>query len=669
MKRFAAVVLLIPILFIFTTNRQVFAGQISGPMLVSDNWPQCTDVKTWADDVLRIEGKTAATDREKALTLYQWTRLFVMGPKNGTEPYEGPYNNEVRLVKDTTRVMFVYGYGDCDYQARALEAAWCVYKNDNTVGRRTTLISAVHTMCELKWNATWHAFDSLNGIYFIDSDSPTANVLSFAQIAAANDQLLKDNELYVNRCRPFFERVRSWTGAGEWKMHLDITGGYDNNAAWVAGGSDPNAVYATQSDPLTYTVSDMNWYLPRGITVDRLWDSGTNFYVPQAQAASFGAQGRHYRQATEWGTDTTHWYATEDIYNFPKCEPYLKIITDPNPVESFFYNQHTLLFSTGTLTYNADLWSSAYLDAVQGTPTLVQAATPPYLRPSAVSTTQNVTFRIRCPFTLADATLSAKVICGTSDTAVFKLSADNGVTWDTVASGGGTISANIGKSRFNGTQQSVTGKYDFLVRFECDAATRVATVGLCSLKIDCIFDSSIRSLPRIIAGTNTMRVKVADSAAVAAPINVVYRWKAGAADQSNTHKVLAADFAANVATYTFDAPGFTRCSSYTMTYGGNDEDANGLPDSWEVLFFGTTGQNPADDPDSDGFTNSQEADAGTDPMSNDTDGDGVLDGADPDPLNSGGSTPPPPGGGGGCGGIGISGLIALIALALRRRRS
>ncbi len=69
-----------------------------------------------------------------------------------------------------------------------------------------------------------------------------------------------------------------------------------------------------------------------------------------------------------------------------------------------------------------------------------------------------------------------------------------------------------------------------------------------------------------------------------------------------------------------DGDGFTNLAEYEA--GTNptnaastpaDTDADGLPDAWEMLYFGTLSYGPTDDPDADGFTNLQEYQAGTNP--------------------------------------------------------
>lgn len=54
-------------------------------------------------------------------------------------------------------------------------------------------------------------------------------------------------------------------------------------------------------------------------------------------------------------------------------------------------------------------------------------------------------------------------------------------------------------------------------------------------------------------------------------------------------------------------------------------DNDGLPNVWEMAYFGNLNQNVNGDYDNDGLTNKQELDLGTDPTLADTDGDGVDD--------------------------------------------
>jgi hypothetical protein len=67
-----------------------------------------------------------------------------------------------------------------------------------------------------------------------------------------------------------------------------------------------------------------------------------------------------------------------------------------------------------------------------------------------------------------------------------------------------------------------------------------------------------------------------------------------------------------------------------------DLDGDGLPDAWEREHFNsTTAQDGDGDPDTDGLSNEEEFDLGTDPTLADTDGDGLNDSTDPDPLVAG----------------------------------
>jgi len=67
-------------------------------------------------------------------------------------------------------------------------------------------------------------------------------------------------------------------------------------------------------------------------------------------------------------------------------------------------------------------------------------------------------------------------------------------------------------------------------------------------------------------------------------------------------------------------------AALTARYINADSDGNGLPDAWELQYFGHIGVDPNADPDGDGLTNLQEYQHGTNPLNADTDGDGLSDG-------------------------------------------
>ncbi|MCD4654006.1 fibronectin type III domain-containing protein, partial [bacterium] len=74
--------------------------------------------------------------------------------------------------------------------------------------------------------------------------------------------------------------------------------------------------------------------------------------------------------------------------------------------------------------------------------------------------------------------------------------------------------------------------------------------------------------------------------------------------------------------------------TYSAMISDADEDVDGLPDDWEVLFWGSLKHTATGDNDGDGSTNSQEYLLGTNPGRMDTDFDRVSDSEDQGPLVS-----------------------------------
>ncbi len=71
-----------------------------------------------------------------------------------------------------------------------------------------------------------------------------------------------------------------------------------------------------------------------------------------------------------------------------------------------------------------------------------------------------------------------------------------------------------------------------------------------------------------------------------------------------------------------------------LIVGGEDTDADGLLDSWEVSVYGDLSKGADDDGDGDGLTASGEFTAGSDPTKADTDDDGLPDGQEVTEVNS-----------------------------------
>ncbi len=84
--------------------------------------------------------------------------------------------------------------------------------------------------------------------------------------------------------------------------------------------------------------------------------------------------------------------------------------------------------------------------------------------------------------------------------------------------------------------------------------------------------------------------------------------------------------------------GNTQDAYYHLLLDGpnDDTDADGLPDDWEMLYFGDLTHGGADDEEPDGLTNSEELQHGTNPLESDSDGDTLTDG---DEVNVYGTDP------------------------------
>src|SRR6185503_5743827 len=109
---------------------------VSGPLVVSENWPECTNLQTWMHDIMRLENVQNASETAQAKVFFRWLRLFSKMAAGGMlQAHEGPYGKE-RYVLDAHKNLFVYGWGYCDTHSRIAEAAWSELKRDRGAAER-----------------------------------------------------------------------------------------------------------------------------------------------------------------------------------------------------------------------------------------------------------------------------------------------------------------------------------------------------------------------------------------------------------------------------------------------------------------------------------------------------------------------------------------------------
>ncbi|MEA2064568.1 MAG: hypothetical protein U9P14_12765, partial [Gemmatimonadota bacterium] len=257
---------------LLSSGNQLTAQALSGPLVVSSSWPECTNLITWTRDVLRLDGVENASETRQGISVYTWLRLFNRVCVGGVQhDWEGPPGDE-KYGMDAHKHLFVYGWGYCDTHSRIFESLWREWTGDSTsayrvcykVGGRKT---AFHTVSRVRMDGNYGAFDVRFGIYFLDRDSPDARVLDWHEVGDDNNILR--NEKYANRCQPFFEypvTERPYTIALEEKY-------FDSEEQWKAAGGKDDQPFAAPRHRMGAALHDMDWRLPRGMKIERFWNN------------------------------------------------------------------------------------------------------------------------------------------------------------------------------------------------------------------------------------------------------------------------------------------------------------------------------------------------------------------------------------------------------------
>jgi len=229
------------------------------------------------------------------------------------------------------------------------------------------------------------------------------------------------------------------------------------------------------------------------------------------------------------------------------------------------------------MTYEPDWKNPEFLKVSAIETDLSHQTSSPYLRPSNRTSGGSATFDFYSPYVLVSGVLTGEWVGSKEDGFRIELRTlepkatglrqpDVWSPWQTLSSGAGAFQILLGKERFNGKDISLHGTYRFQLRFSVAPNARKVEVGLNSLKLETAFENGIMSIPRITAGKNSIRLKVADAARVKGPMEIVYRYQASSGETQHRQVIQPQDFAGNVAKYSFDAPGLTRCNSVLVSY-------------------------------------------------------------------------------------------------------
>ncbi len=552
---------------------RVPGGVLVGPLVISDRWPECTDLTTWTRDVMRLERVEEARETEQAKVFFRWLRLFSKMAVGGMlQAYEGEYGSE-NYVVDAHKNLFVYGWGYCDTHSRIAEAAWTEYKQ--TPSRAQRVITqhdngGYHTMYRLKLDGHWGAFDARYGYYLIENDAPNARILDWAEVGV--DANIIHNAKYRHRSRPFFE----FFGQERDRAFLIEPRFFESEASWHAGGAPKECVFADSQYEQGTVFHDMSFHLPKGTTITRYWDNRLSaIYVPACKLQEpFLPSGRFYR-VTENMFDG-NWPHNDP--NYQRCAPYLVTVPQDQGYPAAMRGDRTIGQASGEISYAPQWDKLASIDAAGIQTDMIFSKEVPYVRPRETAGAGNALLDFYCPYVLVDGTLRGEWIAVENDRPAIQMrtlrpkpanraAPDRWSEWQTIHAGPGKFNVELGRDRFNGADVTIHGKYHFQLRLSLqDNPQRRDTAGLRELNLHLTFENGIMSIPRIQTGGNLIRFKVQDASAIQGPIDVVYRYETHQGLQSHSQTLYRVDFVDNEAQYRFDVDDLVRCDSLLIKY-------------------------------------------------------------------------------------------------------
>jgi hypothetical protein len=558
---------------------QLTAQALRGPLVVSSNWPECTNLTTWTRDVLRLDGVENASETRQGISVYTWLRLFNRVSVGGMQHYwEGPPGDE-KYGLDAHKHLFVYGWGYCDTHCRIFESLWHEWTGDSTSAYRVCYKlggrkNAFHTVYRVRLDGNYGAFDPRFGIYLLDHDSPDGRVLDWPEVG--DDANILRNERYVNRCQPFFEypvTERPYT------MALEKTY-FDSEKQWEAAGGKDNQPYTSLRHEMGDVLHDMGWKLPRGMKIERFWNNrGRKFYnalkTLNRPLDKVHSSGRFFR-VTDKMFDSN--YEKNDP-NYVRMEAYLETVPRDEGYPKEMVGGRTIGQAWGILEYTAPLGGSGYSDAVSSNTGMLHCQSVPYLRPVSRRSPTEVVFDFYCPFVLIDGVFRGELCAPHPQDRVsveFRAlypkpnnrdDAEEWTDWIEIAKGAGSFEKTLGRDEYKPEcPATVHGKYRFQIRVRAYAAENPASVGLSDMSLKCHFENGIMSIPRLARGTNEITFKVADQAALNSPVKVTYRYNTSDGEKTHCQTLEQTDFINNQATYLIEAKDLLRSNSLMIEY-------------------------------------------------------------------------------------------------------
>lgn len=544
---------------------------VEGAVLSNDGWPRATRLSEWTADVVRISGLEKGSETAQGKAFFEWLRLFSRMAVGGMiQSFEGPYGQE-RPVLDAHKQLFVYGWGFCDTSSRIAEAAWKEYKRDVKAASRVITQhedGGYHTMYSLRLDGRDAAFDPRYGYYLIERDAPDARVLGWAELKGKFEQ----NRGFKHRSGPYFE-----IAGKEWDRALLLEAAYfESEAAWRAAGAPIENVFGDTAYTMGTRFHEMGFTLLRGMTIERRWDNGARkFYVPAGERTKrewpFLPSGRFYRVTEE--SHGGNWPKHDP--NYGRIQQYLSQVPAAEGYPEEVAGGRTIGQASGVIDYRPKLSDPAYLDGLAPGGTLRHSAEAPYLRAARPGEGGEAIFDIRSPYVLVDGTLSAALAGAGTEVAIRTFAPkprnaaepDAWSEWETLRTGAGTHSVELGRPRFNGKQVSIHGVYRFQLRVRVTGgAAGGEPAGLMKLGLLLHFENGIMSIPPLFSGTNTLRFRVAEAGALKGPVTVEYRYETAAGEKVHRQVLRPADFRQGEAVYRAEAPGLTRCRTVSVSY-------------------------------------------------------------------------------------------------------